>query len=175
MRLGLKQPGPGVILEQLGITHTATSGRCGHSTAVLVPSPRTREAGIRLPVRGNVLITLSRLPILCRLSEVVGIRPLLYLRQDGSPPMVGFSGIRHWPMRVARRGGSSPAILFSVIAGSAFLVTGALALRIYYGIVLDGTSPTMTGRIIRDGVPSTCAAVKTYPGDFGTTTVYRYR
>ena len=89
--------------------------------------------------------------------------------------MVGFSGIRRWPIMFGRRSGSIPAILFGVTAGSTFLVMGTIALSDTYGILLDGTAPTMIDRMVRDGVPSTCAAVKTYPGDFGTTAVYRYR
>src|SRR6266540_5616270 len=50
------------------------------------------------------------------------------------------------------------------VAGVGILPGSAFAVSVFSGS-LNVTSPTMSGRISRDGISSTCAAVKSYPGD----------
>ncbi len=89
--------------------------------------------------------------------------------------MIGLSGIRHWSIgTAARRVGASLRLVFFVLAGAALIFTGALAGNLY-NFFLNASSPTMMGRMVRDGFQSTCAAVKPYPGDFDTSSGYRYR
>jgi len=56
--------------------------------------------------------------------------------------------------------------MFIVVAfaGVGILPESAFAVTAFSGS-LNVTSPTMSGRITRDGISSTCAAVKSYPGD----------
>src|SRR5262245_66411531 len=88
--------------------------------------------------------------------------------------MVGFSSIRR-PIGTAARRGVSLAIVVFVLAGAVFIFTGGTAASLAFILSLLASSPTMPDRMVRDGVQSTCAATKAYPGDFGTTATYRYR
>jgi hypothetical protein len=88
--------------------------------------------------------------------------------------MISCSGHQRWSRdpSVPRR--ASNLATLAIIAGAALVFTGAFA-SFFVRTVLDGSSPTMTDRMVRDGVPSTCAAVKSYPGELGSTSVYRYK
>src|SRR5262245_38074617 len=94
-------------------------------------------------------------------------------QNEGSAVMVGFSSIRR-PIGTAARRGVSLATVVFVLAGAAFIFTGGAAASLAFILDLLASSPTMTDRMVRDGVQSTCAATKAYPGDFGTTATYRY-
>jgi FG-GAP-like repeat len=90
--------------------------------------------------------------------------------------MTGHLSIRpHSTVTITQRVGSSLTIVFFVLAGAALIFTGGAIASFQFALDLLASSPTMTDRMVRDGVQSTCAAVKGYPGDFGTTAAYRYR
>lgn len=51
----------------------------------------------------------------------------------------------------------------------------AAAANIVVSSGFDGTEPTQDGRINRNGIASTCANAKTYPGPFNTGIPYQYK
>jgi hypothetical protein len=88
--------------------------------------------------------------------------------------MIGFSRHSPYPIVKAARGvRANLLIVWFVLAGIALTFTWAAAGEVVT-FSLNLSAPTMTDRMVRDGVPSTCN-FKSYPGDLGSTTLYRYR
>ena len=88
--------------------------------------------------------------------------------------MVGCSSIGHQSIgKAVRPTESFLLIVFLALAGATLIISGAFGLP-RHEIVLDATSNKMTDRMVKDGIQSTCAAVKPYPGNLGSTAKYRY-
>jgi len=98
----------------------------------------------------------------------------LTTRCVGETPMVGCSSIWHQSVgKAVRSVGSCLPIVILGLAGATLIISGAFGLP-PREVVLDATSNKMTDRMVKDGIQSTCAAVKPYPGDLGSTAKYRY-
>ncbi len=67
---------------------------------------------------------------------------------------------------------NGPDDVGGVAVGSSGGVTGNL---VFVSDGFDGTEPTQDGRIFRDGVASTCAVPKTYPGLFNGGIQHQYK